>query len=139
MGGGVLREKHLPAQGAGGGGQVRKQPQIPELTSKALHSGSEPALAFSSGNLCVKPRSQVVSELMDPLLPNLQVSLGLCLCRSEPVCAVRVMDVTFAHSLPSRFSCSVCGDRKETDRFCHSAWRRGLWAHAPFPISSVSL
>ena len=78
-----------------------------------------------------------MSELIGSLLPNVQVSLGLC--RSEPVRAVRVMDGIFAHSLPGCFSRSVCGDRKETDRFCHSAQRRGLWALALLPIASVSL
>lgn len=78
-----------------------------------------------------------MSELVDPLLPDLQVLLGLC--RSEPVRTVRVMDGMFARSLHGCFSCSICEDRKETDGFCRSARRRGLWAHSPLPISSVSL
>lgn len=53
-----------------------------------------------------------------PLLPNL-VFIWVCVT-ANPVCAVRVTDVVFAHCLPGCFSCSVYGDWKESDGFCAS-------------------
>lgn len=59
MEGGALGEEDLPTREEG---------------AAALHSGSEPVLAFSSSGS--KRGAKGVSELMTPLLPNLQVSIG---------------------------------------------------------------